>query len=188
MIFLILGLILFLGIHSVRVIAPNWVEAQKASFGAEKWKGLYSLVSIAGFVLLIWGYSIARENAAQLYQPVQGARGLSFIVMPIAFILLFASQFRPGYIKRFVQHPMLWGVLSWSLVHLLNNGDGASALLFGGFLVWASIDLVSCYGREGGAVAETKIWPDAAAVVLGIVTTIGFVTELHQWLFGVAVV
>ncbi|MEL6751250.1 MAG: NnrU family protein [Pseudomonadota bacterium] len=95
--------------------------------------------------------------------------------------------------KRLTQHPMLWGVLIWSASHLLNNADGASVLLFGAFLVWAAVDLVSCYRRPRanphatGAGPRTHWWPDVASLVLALVVTVALVSFLHEWAFGVAI-
>ena len=191
---LILGLVLFLGIHSARIVAPGARLAFIEGRGEGAWKGLYTLVSIAGLVLLVWGYGLYRYEADQAFVPPDWGRTLQLLLMPVALILVVASQFPQGFIRRAVGHPMLWGVTLWAVLHLLGNGDWASVLLFGAFLVWAVADLVSCYRRPranphaaSGAPA-TAWWPDVAAIAIGLALTVAFVSFLHEWLFGVAIV
>jgi len=184
---LILGLIVFLGIHSVRMVAPDFRDGVIAKRGANTWQIIYSVVSIAGFVMLVYGYGLARENAEQLYLPISGARGVALIVMPIALILLISSQGPVGYIKKTIRHPMLWPVILWASVHLANNGDTASVVMFGALLVWAIFDLVSCY-RRGGRPPAASVAVDIVAIIVGLIVTYVFVSFLHQYLFGVGVV
>ncbi|MFD0916009.1 NnrU family protein [Pseudahrensia aquimaris] len=185
---LIAGLVGFLGIHSTRITAHGFRASMVERFGPNGWRGIYSIVSILAFIALIYGYGMARENAGQLYIPESWGRTVALLVMPIAFILLAASQLPRGHIKRLVGHPMLWGVLLWSAAHLTANGDTASVILFGSFLVWAAIDLVSCYRRPVGDLPDAKIWPDLVSVVGGLVLTVLFVSFLHEWIVGVGIV
>lgn len=181
-------MVLFLGVHFARVVAPQKRAVVIARRGEGPWKGIYSLVSIAGFVLLIWGYGLARNEAGQIYDPAPYGRSLLLIAMPLAFILVIASQIPAGYIKRAMRHPMLLGVVIWSAAHLTANGDTASVLLFGGFLVWSLVTVIDCYRRPWTSPAQTAIWPDLVAVVGGLVLTIAFVSFLHEWLIGVGIV
>lgn len=188
MILLITGLILFLGIHSVRIIAPGWRESQIAARGDGPWKGIYSVVSIIGLIVLIYGYSVARGSTVQIFDPPEWSRGLLMAAMPISLLLLMAADFRPGYIKKALRHPMLLGVLIWSGCHLLANGDSASLLLFGGFLVWAVIDLISVFNRPSVPAGPVVLWPDLASIGLALVLTWLIIRYLHEWLIGVPVV
>ena len=189
---LILGLALFLGIHSARIVAAGQRLAFIDARGADTWKGFYTIVSLAGFALLVWGYGLYREDAGQAYVPPDWGRTAQHVLMPVALILVVASQLPAGRIKRALRHPMLWGVVIWAATHLAGNGDWASLLLFGAFLAWGVMDLVSCYRRprdnphaaDGGA--TTAWWPDVAAIVIGVVLTWAFVSFLHEWLFGVS--
>ncbi len=183
---LIAGLVLFLGIHSVRVVAPAWRGAQIERLGEGPWKGIYSLVSFAGLGLIVLGYWLAREEAPVFYEQAVWIRSFTLIVMPIVLIIFFAGVFRAGYIKRSIKHPMLIGTVLWSAIHLIGNGDLASILLFVGFFVWALIDLVSVFRRPYEAPAETVLWPDAVSIALGLFVTWLLVMWLHGWLFGVA--
>ncbi len=186
MIILIIGLVLFLGIHSVKVVAPVWREAQIAKLGEGPWKGIYSLVSLTGLGLIVLGYWLAREDAPVFYGQAAWFRPLALIAMPIVLIVFFAGNFRAGYIKRVLKHPMLIGTIFWSAIHLIGNGDLASIFLFGGFLLWAAIDFVSASRRPYAAQAETAWWPDVVSVALGLVVSWLLISWLHGWLFGVA--
>ena len=186
--FLILGMMLFLGVHSIRVIAPRWRQTQIETWGDGRWKGGYSLASILGLVILIYGYGLARENAEQIFDPPAWGPNLLLIAMPVAVILLVAADFRPGYIKYFLRHPMLLGVLIWSAAHLTANGDTASAVLFGGFLIWSVIDLAVALCRPVGQSIQPLLWPDLASVVIGLLVSVLIVHYLHIWLIGVPIV
>ena len=108
--------------------------------------------------------------------------------MPLAFILVTASQLPAGYIKRAVRHPMLIGVVIWSAAHLTANGDNASVLLFGAFAVWSLVTLINSYRRPWSQPAQTVVWPDIVAVVAGLALTVAFVSFAHEWLSGVGIV
>ena len=186
MTWLILGLLLFLGIHSVSIVAPQWRDAQVAARGEGLWKGLYSVLSIVGFVLLIVGYGAARQSPVVLYSPPVWTRHLALLLMVPVFPLLLAA-YLPGRIKAVTKHPMLAAVKLWALAHLIANGMLHDLLLFGGFLAWAVIDRISVKRREQRPVPGAPPPPmnDLIAVVGGLVIYGLFVTWLHQWLFGV---
>ena len=145
---LILGLILFLGVHSVRIFAEGWRTAQIAQRGEGAWKGLYSLASIVGFGLIIWGYGLARAQPVLLWAPQLWARHLASLLMLLAFILLAAAYVPRNGIKAWVHHPMVLGVKVWALAHLLANHTLADLLLFGSFLVWAVLDFRAARSRD----------------------------------------
>ena len=170
MIYLIAGLVLFLGVHSVSIVAPAWREATAARLGARPWRGLYSLLSIAGFVLLIWGYGVARMDPIVLYTPPVSMRWLTALLMLPVFPLLLAPYF-PGRIKARLKHPMLAAVKFWALGHLLANGTLADLLLFGGFLIWAVADRISFKRRVQRPLqtAPPSRFNDAIAIVAGLV-------------------
>jgi uncharacterized membrane protein len=188
MLILIFGLVLFLGIHSVRIFAPGLREAQISARGPGAWRGLYSLVAFAGLVLIVWGYGLARQTAPILYEPPVWTRHLNLLLMVFAFIALAASQLPAGRIKATLKHPMLVAVKIWALGHLLANGDLAALLLFGTFLAWAVLDRISVKrrGDSGPAVGPLK-W-DVAAIVIGLFAYALFAFVLHEWLIGVPVI
>lgn len=181
---LVLGLILFLGIHSVRIVAPGWRDARLATMG-NGWRGLYSLISAVGFVLIVWGYSLAWPVSPVLYTPPLWTKHVAALLMLFALIALAVSQLPGGKLKKMLKHPMLLSVKIWAFAHLLANGELASILLFGSFLVWAVFDRISVKrrGDMGPTVAGPVVW-DAAAVALGIALYLLFVFGLHLWLFG----
>jgi len=184
---LVLGLVLFLGVHSIRIVAADWRQARIAAMGENAWKGVYSVVSLISLVMIVYGYGMAREGASQLYDTQLWSRPFSHFAVPLGLTLVMASNFPAGHIKRIFKHPMLWGAILWAAAHLTSNGDTASVVLFGSFLVWAVVDLASCYGREQEIVTQPAVWADVLGIVLGIGLTLLFILWAHEWLFGVAV-
>ncbi len=185
---LILGLVMFLGVHSVRIFAADWRDAQIAARGENAWKGLYSIAAIVGLVVLIYGYGVARDAAGTLYTPPPWGRPVLHVAMPIALVFFVASQLPMGHLKKRFGHPMLWGIIIWSAAHLLANGDAASVLLFAGFLAWSLIDLMSAKQRPNSDSSAAKAWPDLAALIIGFGVTGIFAAFMHQWLIGVPVI
>lgn len=184
---LILGLVLFLGMHSLRIVAPAWRDARYAAMGEGPWKGIYSLVSLAGFALIIWGYSLAQPYAPDLYDPPVWMRHLNSLLMLPAMIFLVAANLKTGRIKAAVKHPMLLATKLWAFGHLLANGDAASVVLFGAFLVWAIADRISVKRRTAGIPDDLETpstSADIIAVVVGCILYGLFVWKLHLWLFG----
>ena len=190
MIVLIAGLILFLGIHSVRLVAPDWREAKIAAIGDGRWKSLYSLASIAGFVLMVWGFSIARTNSGDVYNPPEWGRSVAYIGMLLAFIVMFSFNLPMGYIKKTLKHPFMIGVAIWSIMHMLANGDAASVTLFGGMFVWSLWYLFAVSKRPLDSIPVKParfVFFDLAAVVLGVALYGLFAWKLHFWLMGVSI-
>ncbi len=187
MLVLILGLVLFLGIHMVRIVAPDVRNAQIAKGGEQRWKGIYSIVSLVGLVLIIWGYSLARPEAAIVYEPPVWMKHINATLMLFALIALMASQFPAGKIKAFLKHPMLVSVKLWAVGHLLANGDLASIILFGSFLAWAVLDRIAVKRRgDMGTTVAGPITNDIAPVIVGLIIYGLLVWKGHVWLFGVS--
>jgi uncharacterized membrane protein len=185
---LVLGLILFLGVHSTRVFAEGWRAATIARIGEKRWKGIYSLVSIATFVLLVWGYGQARQNPGFLWAPPQGMRHAAGLLTAIAFVLFAAAYVPRNGFKSRLHHPQLLSVKVWAFAHLLANGTLADVLLFGGFLVWAVLAFRAARRRDravgtvyGPATAQGTV----TAVVAGLAAWVVFAFWLHGWLIGV---
>ena len=183
---LILGLALFLGIHSVSIFAWQWRDAQVAQRGEKAWKGIYAVVSLAGFALLVYGYGLARQSPVLLYTPPTWARHLALLLLVPVFPLLVASSF-PGRIKAAAKHPMLLATKLWAVSHLLVNGNLADVLLFGGFLAWAVADRISLKRRPVRAVPGMPAGPanDAIVIVVGLALYVVFLLWGHAWLIGV---
>ena len=188
MIYLVAGLILFLGTHSVRIFADDWRTAQVARLGAQKWKGLYSLASLAGFVLLVWGYGQARLDPVILWSPPVWTRHLASLLVLPAFVLVAAGNMRGTRIKAAVGHPMVLGTKLWAFAHLLANGSLADVVLFGAFLAWAITDYASARKRDraaGTVYPPGTLARDALAVVIGVAAWVAFGFWLHGPLIGV---
>lgn len=184
---LILGLVLFLGVHSVSIVAPGWRDAQLARRGVPAWKGLYSVLSLVGFVLLVVGYGRARLDPVVLYVAPVALRHLALLLMLPVFVLLLAA-YLPGRIQAAAKHPMLAATKLWAVAHLLANGTLADVLLFGGFLAWAVADRISLKRRAPRPVpgAPPRAANDAIALVGGLLLYGLFVVWGHRWLIGVA--
>lgn len=187
MLYLIVGLVLFLGVHSVEIFSSNLRASAIARMGERPWKGLYTLIAIVGFVLIVWGYGQARQDPVLLYDPPVWMRHLSALIMLPVFPLLLAA-YMPGRIKTALKHPMLAAVKFWALAHLLANGMLADVLLFGSFLAWAVADRISFKRRVVRAIptAPPSKANDVIAVVAGLAIYVVFVLWLHVRLFGVS--
>jgi uncharacterized membrane protein len=186
---LVLGLAIFLGAHSVRIVAPDWRARQVARLGENPWKGRYSLASALGLGLIVWGYAAARAAPVDLWLPPLWTRHLAVLLVWPAFILLTAAYVPGTRIKARVHHPMLLGVQLWAAAHLLANGRLADLLLFGGFLLWAVLDFRSARGRDraaGTTCAPGNRAKDLVALVTGTLAWAVFAFWAHAWLFGVA--
>jgi len=184
---LILGLILFFGIHSVSIFARGWRNAFIERRGEGVWKGLYSVVAIAGLVLIVIGYGLAREQPVVLYDPPRALRHLALLLMVPVFPLLIAAQL-PSHIKKLAKHPMLLATKLWAVAHLLGNGTAADVLLFGGFLAWAVADRISVKRRPVATQPGVAARPmnDVIALVGGLGLYAAFMLGAHAWLIGVS--
>jgi uncharacterized membrane protein len=185
---LILGLVLFLGMHSIAIVAPAWRNRLAAHGNGIPWKIVYALVSIVGFVLIVRGYADARLAPELLYSPPRWTRHLMATLMLPVFPLLLAA-YLPGRIKALAGgHPMLVATKLWALSHLLGNTTVADAVLFGSILAWAVADFISVRRRPARAIpgAPPSKWNDAIAIVLGLALYGAFVGHLHLKLIGIA--
>lgn len=191
MLVLILGIVVFLGIHSVRIVAPQWRLDKIAAWGENKWKGFYSVISFLGLILIIWGYVLARPYSLFIYEPPVWLKHITLLLMLFSFISLMISNFKPGKLKPILKHPTLIAVKLWALAHLMANGDLASLVLFLSFLAWAVVDRISIKRQERAGLMRTVIVPgpvsnDIMAIVAGVVLYALFVWKLHAWLIGVS--
>ncbi|MHB1215217.1 MAG: NnrU family protein [Thiobacillus sp.] len=183
---LLLGLVLFFAAHSVSIVSDPWRDRKVANMGEGLWKGLYSLVSIAGFVLIVWGFGLARLDPVILYTPPEWLRRVAMVLLVPVFPLLLAA-YLPGRIQAAARHPMLAAVKLWAFAHLLANGTLADLLLFGTFLVWAVLDRISMKHRIQRALPglPPSRTNDIIAVIGGLALYAAFVFWLHGWLIGV---
>lgn len=189
MLTLVAGLVLFLGAHSVRVFADGWRAAMVARIGEKPWKAGYSVVAIAGFVLLVIGYGLARNEPVVLWgQPPVWTRHLAALLTLVAFVLLVAVYVPGNAIKAKLHHPMMLAVKVWAFAHLIANNTLADVVLFGAFLVWAVLDFRAARRRDraaGTVYAAGSASRTAIAVVLGVVTWAVFAFWLHGAWIGV---
>lgn len=183
---LVLGLLIFLGVHSIRILLPGLRDRMVARMGAVPWKIVYSVASLIGFVLIVGGYAQARLEPVLLYNPPLWLRHVAALVMLPVFPLLMAA-YLPGRIKAAVKHPMLTATKAWAVAHLLSNGMLADVLLFGGFLAWAVFDRISVGKRPSTAVAPSTgpLRNDVIAIVVGLVLYVVFVKWAHLRLIGI---
>ena len=185
---LILGLVIFLGVHSLRIFAAPWRDATRARLGEGAWKGLYSLVSLAGFVAICWGYGLARQAPVTLWVPPLGMRHAASLLTLGSFVLLAATYVPRNVFKARWGHPMLLGTKLWAVAHLLANGTLADVLLFGGFLAWAvALYIVSrrhdrTHGTTYPAASRTGT---AVTVLVGGASWVVFSLWAHGLLIGV---
>jgi uncharacterized membrane protein len=185
---LILGLIVFLGLHSVRLVAERWRQAQFVRVGERRWKGLYSVASLVGLVLIIWGYGMARRSPLFVWAPPEGARHVTALFVAAAFILIAAAYVPGNHVKRAVGHPMYAGIALWAIGHLLANGTLHDIVLFGAFLIWAVAGWIVWRRRDhdaGVRYAAGTPAADVKVVVGGLVLWAVFAFALHGWLIGV---
>jgi uncharacterized membrane protein len=183
---LILGLMVFLGAHSISIVAPAARDRWAATLGTNAWRGLYSVVSLVGFVLLVRGYAVARHSPVLLHVAPSWMRHVTLLLMLPVFPLWLASQL-PGRIKAAVGHPMLTAIMIWSFAHLLANGTLADVLLFGGFLLWSVLDRLSFLRRVERPLrmAPPGRWNDLIAIVAGLGIYAAVLLWLHGWVIGV---
>ena len=185
---LILGLLLFLGMHSTRIVAEGGRTRFIAQRGAGAWKGLYTVVSLLGFALIVWGYGQARQTPVLLWTSPLWTRHLAALLTLVAFVLLAAAYVPRNALKARLHHPMVLGVKTWALAHLLANNTLADVLLFGGFLLWAVLDFRSARQRDrAGAVryASGNAAATALTVLLGGAVWALLAFWAHGLLFGV---
>jgi uncharacterized membrane protein len=185
---LIIGLGIFLGLHSTRIVAADWRSRKIASLGERGWKGLYSILSLIGFALIVWGYSMARQQPVVIWNAPLWTRHAAALLVLIAFILLAATYVPRNHFKAAIGHPMLAGTKLWAFAHLLSNGTVADVLLFGSFLVWAIFGFRS--GRRRDRLAKTQypsgtVGGTVATVAIGAVAWAIFAFFLHGPLIGV---
>jgi uncharacterized membrane protein len=205
---LIVGLIVFLGLHSVRVVAEPWRVRQQAALGEARWKILYSVVSIGSLALVIWGFSLARVATPVLWVPPKALHSVTALLVLVAFVLLVAGYVPGTRIQAAVGHPVTLSAKTWSFAHLLSAGTLADVVLFGSFLGWSVVVFVSARRRDRASFAAASaaatqakadsvtapaakprpqgtLARDAVAVVIGAAAWFVFRARLHEWLIGV---
>ena len=185
---LILGLVLFLGAHSLRIFADGWRARQIARLGEKKWKGLYALTSLIGFALICWGFGLARHHPVLLYTPLPWLVRLNALLTLVAFVLFVAARVPRNGIRARLHHPQVLAVKVWAFGHLLATGMLHDVVLFGAFLLWAVVLFAASRRRDR---REGTVYPPGTAkgtiiaIVAGVVGWALFAFWLHALLIGV---
>jgi uncharacterized membrane protein len=187
---MIIGLVIFLGSHSVRIFAENWRQQQIAKFGETNWKLAYSAVSIIGLAIAIYGYGQMRLDPIYVWNPPMGMRHAVALLMVPAFIMLVAAYVPHNAIKAKLGHPMMLAVKIWAFAHLLANGRLGDIVFFAAFLIWAILAFKTAKKRDRltppTPVSTTKM-ATIATVLIGLVAYVLFAFYLHSALIGVPV-
>jgi uncharacterized membrane protein len=183
---LVIGILVFLGLHSISIVAEDWRDRIVARIGRGAWQAVYSILSLAGLVLIVRGYAAARADAVILYTPALWMRHSAMLLMMFVFPLLLAT-YLPGRIKTAFKHPTLVAVKTWAVAHLLANGALHDVILFGAFLGWAVVDRISYRYRAPRAsrAFPPSRWSDAITIVGGLALYAVFLSGGHAWLTGV---
>ena len=180
----LLGLLIFFGAHLFTGLARDARAGMVSKLGAGPYKGLYSLVSLAGFILIIAGWRGA--DASVLYAPAAAMRHAAYVLVPIAFVLLAAAYLPAGKIAAITKHPMLAGVKIWAFAHLLSNGEVRSILLFGSFLAYAVIARIAAKRRDAPVRAAGPVMNDLIAIIVGLAAAAIIALYAHRYVAGVA--
>jgi uncharacterized membrane protein len=191
--YLLLGLVVFLGVHSVRIFAAGWRERVVKRQGQAAYKGVYSVLSLVGFCLIVWGFGQAREAPVLLWQPSGAMRHVTALLMLLAFVLLAATYVPANAIKARVHHPMVLAVKTWAFAHLLSTGTVAHAVLFGAFLVWAVVLFVVSRRHDRRSALQSNAAPyprptrsgTIATVLVGVAAWALVAFSLHGMLIGI---
>ena len=183
---LLIGLAIFLGVHSISIFAEDF-RNRMASRSEIGWMAAYGLVSLVGLVLIARGYAAARLEPTLLYVTPAWMRHVTAVLMLPVFILFFATYF-PGRIKSMTKHPQLVAVKLWAVSHLLVNGALADVILFSAFLAWAVADRISMKRRTPRAVPGLPPAGinDVIVTVVGLGAYVVFVLWLHRAWIGIA--
>ena len=188
MVYMVLGLILFLGAHSVRIVAEGWRAQTVARLGEGPYKGVLTVISLAGLGLIVWGFGVARETPTMLWMPPRGMRHAAALLTLLAFVLLSAAYVPRNAIKARLHHPMVLAVKTWALAHLLSNGSLAHVILFGSFLAWGVANFVAARKRDralGTRYPAGNFAGTATTVVVGVAAWALVALWLHGLLIGI---
>jgi hypothetical protein len=190
MFILIIGLIIFLGAHSVRIFFEQWRLRCIEKWGPGLWKGAYSLLSIIGFSMIVLGFEQARSPVFVVWEPPLWTWHITVALNLLSSIFLTAAYVPHNAIKAKLKDPMVLGVKTWALAHLLSNGTLAGIIVFASFLVWAVLDFRACRKRRAllGAVSlnEVSIPKTALTLVIGSVAWLLIAGYAHSILVGVS--
>jgi uncharacterized membrane protein len=182
---LIIGLVLFLGAHSIRMVADAWRTQAIASWGEKPFKGVYTLIALVGFYAMVTGYAEARLQTVALWTPPIATRHISVLLMLFASVLMAAAYVPRNHLKMRMGHPMVLSVKVWALAHLLANGNLADVVLFGSFLLWSVFNFKAARARDRAAAplqTNAKTSATLLTLLIGVAMWALFAFYLHaQW-------
>ena len=184
----LIGLVIFLASHSCRIFAESWRNQMIDRLGEVKWKGLYTIISLIGFIIMVIGYGQARQDTVVLWQPNVALIYIALALNLVAFIFLAGSSPSNNAIRLKLKHPMILGVKVWALAHLISNGTLINLILFGAFLIWAVLDFRSARKRPVLIAEQAQVSTKATVITIasGVILWIVFLFGLHQYLIGVS--
>jgi uncharacterized membrane protein len=185
---MILGMVLFLGVHSLRMVAPGWREAAVSRLGQGGWKGLYSLLSLAGLALMIWGYQLAKAQPVLLWAPPTAMKHIATLGVLVAFVLLLAPYVPRNHVRRWAGgHPMFLGTAIWAASHLAASAWLHAMTLFAAFALWSVGGFMIARRRAAPAdSAAPSVLSTVALVIVAGLAWFAFARYAHVWLMGVS--
>lgn len=191
MILLAISLVLFLGLHLIRVVAPGFRQSMIERLGKPLWMGIHGVASILTLAFVAYAFAVARSQPiGMLYNPPAGMAHLTVTLMLIAVICFVAGFLPAGHIRTKTKHPIVLSVKIWALAHLLSNGEAYSVLLFVAFLAWGVILRISLKRRQRRGEITLPVFVsakyDVYAIVIGVIVWALTIWRLHEWLIGVA--
>ena len=184
------GLIIFFSVHMVRIVADDWRSSFIENKGMLAWRGIYSVVSLVGLGLMIYGFGLSRADPVFLWNPPFWTRMAAIILTLFAFILFAAANIPYNHIKAKLGHPMFAGTKIWALAHLIANGRLGDVFLFGCFLVWAIVGFSAARRRDrlaGIDYGKGTMMGTTLVCIAGTVIYALFAFVLHPLLIGVPV-
>lgn len=185
---LIAGLFVFLGLHSIRMLADGWRGRMLQRYGEAVYKGIFSVLSLLGLALVVYGFGLAREAPVVLWVPPLALRHAASLLTLVAFVLLVAAYVPRNAIKARWHHPMVLSVKTWALAHLLANGHVAHLVLFGSFLIWSVCNFIVARRRDrmaGTRYPAATVAGTTTMLVVGVAVWALFAFQLHGWLIGI---
>lgn len=190
MLILVVGLIIFFCLHSVRLVAPQWRESSMASHGAMRWKMRFGMVTLIATAFIVMGYMQVRLEPVWLWFPPVWTRHLAGLLVLVALFFVGSALVPNTTMKKKVGYPMLIAVKIWAFAHLISNGTLADVMIFGSFLIWSivSFAVYRRRDRKAGVVRdqESGVQFDLAAFTFAMVSWFAIVFYLHQAIIGVS--
>jgi uncharacterized membrane protein len=185
MIVLVLGIVCFFGIHSIRIFGSGLRDSVIARVGQGPYRGIYSLFAVGGLALIVWGFRLARQEPVFLWWPPLWTRHLASLLVLVAFVFVTAAYVPNNHIKAKLGHPMVLGVKTWAFAHLMSNGKLADVVLFGAALLWAILDFRSARRRGPLPKMDPKMSKTLLTIAIGAIGWVAVAFWLHQLVIGV---